>query len=401
MLRLGGQSSVAPTPLPLFIPPTPIHQSNQTMLALLAFYVLASQALPATEPVPQQVVRNWDRNACSLIVCGPSERGIPGRDGRDGFQGPKGDKGEQGLQGPIGILGPPGKMGPAGPAGEKGSQGEKGPKGDIGEMGPGGFQGLQGPPGSTGPSGAKGDQGPQGERGEKGERGPTGPTGTQGPQGKSGAPGPTGTQGPVGEKGTKGDAGPKGSQGTTGVQGPAGKTGSPGPKGDKGSVGEKGTKGDSALSEVSLMKKQISALEGQLKALQASFAKYQKVATFPGGRTVGNKVFITSGYEGNFDDMKQRCLQAGGQLASPRNAAENAAVQQIALLYQKPVFLGITDIQTEGKFKYLNGDTIVYSNWHPGEPNNDKGTEDCVELYGNGKWNDKSCGEKRLIVCEF
>lgn len=122
---------------------------------------------------------------------------------------------------------------------------------------------------------------------------------------------------------------------------------------------------------------------------------------FPNGRIVGEKIFMTSGYEGNFDSLKQRCSQAGGQLASPQNAAENAAIQQIVVLYNKLVFLGINDIQTEGRFKYLNGGNIVYSNWQTGEPNNDKGIEDCVEVYSSGKWNDKSCGEKRLIVCEF
>ncbi|XP_062989222.1 pulmonary surfactant-associated protein D [Elgaria multicarinata webbii] len=371
------------------------------MLVLLTLGALVSQVSPAATPAKPQAIRSWDQNACSLVVCGPAEKGLPGRDGRDGIQGPKGDIGEQGLQGPRGILGPPGKMGPAGAVGQKGTQGETGPKGDAGEIGPRGIRGLQGPPGNAGPSGPIGNSGPQGEKGVKGERGSGGATGAQGPQGKPGAPGPQGVKGSVGEKGAKGNVGDRGLQGATGVQGPVGKTGLPGSKGDKGSVGDKGTKGDSGLSEVNLMKKQVSILEGQLKALQASFSKYQKVAVFPGGQIVGNKVFVTSGYEGNFDDLKQRCLQASGQLATPRNAAENAAVQQIAVLYKKSVFLGITDIQTEGKFKYLNGEAINYSNWLQGEPNNDKGTENCVELYVNGKWNDKSCGEKRLIVCEF
>lgn len=125
------------------------------------------------------------------------------------------------------------------------------------------------------------------------------------------------------------------------------------------------------------------------------------VAAFPSGQIVGNKAFVTSGYEGNFDDLRQRCLQAGGQLASPRNAAENAAVQQIVILHKKAVFLGINDIQTEGRFKHLNGDAVTYSNWQQGEPNNEKGRENCVEIFVNGKWNDRSCGETRLILCEF
>lgn len=121
---------------------------------------------------------------------------------------------------------------------------------------------------------------------------------------------------------------------------------------------------------------------------------------FPGGRIVGSKVFKTNGYEGNFDDLRQRCGQAGGQLATPRNVAENDAIQKIVLLYNKAAFLGITDLKTEGTFKYLNDQPLTYVNWLPGEPNN-QGKENCVELFSNGKWNDKSCGEKRLLVCEF
>nr|XP_060623054.1 pulmonary surfactant-associated protein D-like [Anolis sagrei ordinatus] len=298
------------------------------MLQLLTFCALVLCVSPTTTPGPvaQQVVQTRHRNACSLIVCPPAERGLPGTDGRDG---------RDGLQGP---------------------------------------------------------------KGERGEQGPKGNAGAEGPQG---APGPKGDRGSVGEKGSKGDVGARGLQGATGPQGPEGRTGPPGSKGDKGSTGEKGTKGDSGLSEVNYMKNKVSALERQLKTLQSSFSKYQKVAAFPGGRIVGNKVFISSGYEGNFNDLRQRCWQAGGQLASPRNYAENIAIKDIVVLYQKSAFLGITDIQTEGTFRYSNGERIVYSNWEIGEPNNQDVEEDCIEVYSSGKWNDKSCGERRLIICEF
>lgn len=61
----------------------------------------------------------------------------------------------------------------------------------------------------------------------------------------------------------------------------------------------------------------------------------------------------------------------------------------------------MTDVRTEGKFIYPTGEALVYSNWAPKEPNNYGGAENCVEIYTNGQWNDKSCGEKRLVVCEF
>ncbi|XP_015271968.1 PREDICTED: pulmonary surfactant-associated protein D-like [Gekko japonicus] len=186
--------------------------------------------------------------------------------------------------------------------------------------------------------------------------------------------------------------------GVPGAPGPQGMTGTPGPKGDHGPMGEKGAKGEVGNTEVNLMKKQVSALQGQLTMLQAGLAKFQKVAAFPSGQIVGNKAFVTSGYEGNFDDLRQRCLQAGGQL---EKKTENAAIQQIAIIHKKAVFLGINDIQTEGRFKHLNGDDVTYSNWQLGEPNNDKGAENCVEIFVNGKWNDRFCGENRLILCEF
>ncbi|XP_006129996.2 uncharacterized protein LOC102457721 isoform X1 [Pelodiscus sinensis] len=371
------------------------------LLPILIIFALEICVLKTSNAIPNQSVQKWDPNACTLIVCGPAQNGLPGRDGRDGKEGPKGEKGSQGLQGLKGSQGPPGKMGPAGVVGGKGSPGEKGSKGDIGGRGLQGVPGLKGDPGNAGTSGPKGDKGPLGEKGVKGERGLQGATGQEGKPGIAGAPGPKGDKGSVGEKGAKGSNGDRGLQGSSGLQGLKGQIGSPGPKGDKGSIGEKGTKGDSGLSEINLLKRQVSTLEGQLRALQSSFSKYKQVITFPNGRIVGEKIFMTSGYEGNFESLKQRCSQAGGQLASPRNAAENTAIHQIVALYNKPVFLGINDIQTEGRFKYLNGENIVYSNWEPREPNNDKGAEDCVEVYTSGKWNDKSCGERRLIVCEF
>ncbi|TFK09487.1 dedicator of cytokinesis protein 4 [Platysternon megacephalum] len=155
------------------------------------------------------------------------------------------------------------------------------------------------------------------------------------------------------------------------------------------------------VTECELLKTEIRDLQEQLKTLKATVSKIQKAWIFINGNSAGEKTFQANGSEGDFETSKATCSQAGGLLASPRNSAENSAIQQIVVRHNKAAYIGINDIQTEGSFKYLSGEAIGYSNWAAGEPNNVGGIEDCIEVYPDGRWNDKSCNEKRLIICEF
>lgn len=172
-------------------------------------------------------------------------------------------------------------------------------------------------------------------------------------------------------------------------------------KGDRGAPGDRGAKGESGLPDITTLRQQVEALQGQLKQLQATLSIYRKVLVFPNGQDVGEKIFKAAGFEKLFVDAQRVCVQAGGQLASPRNAAENDALQELVAAQNKAAFLSMTDTKTEGTFTYPTGEPLVYSNWAPGEPNNNGGAENCVEIFTNGKWNDKACGEERLVVCEF
>ncbi|KAF4018951.1 hypothetical protein G4228_010625 [Cervus hanglu yarkandensis] len=249
-----------------------------------------------------------------------------------------------------------------------------------------------------GRDGQDGKEGPRGEKGDPGLPGMPGPAGREGPSGRQGSMGPPGTPGP------KGETGPKGPVGAIGPQGPSGAMGPPGLKGDRGDPGEKGAKGESAFSEVNTLRQRMTNLEGEVQRLRNTVSQYRKAALFPSGLAVGEKIFKTTGAEKSYSDAQQVCREARGQLASPRSAAENEAVTQLVRAQNKPAYLSMSDISTEGRFTYPTGESLVYSNWASGEPNNkakDGGPENCVEIYSDGNWNDIECSEQRLVICEF
>ncbi|KAH0623433.1 hypothetical protein JD844_006181 [Phrynosoma platyrhinos] len=123
------------------------------------------------------------------------------------------------------------------------------------------------------------------------------------------------------------------------------------------------------------------------------------VLLLQGAVSVGEKIFVSTGQH-TFSDGRDLCARAGGALASSRNAAENRALAEIVKKNSKFAFLGINDIQTEGKFVHLNGAPVGYTNWKQGEPNN-LNNEDCVVLLENQLWNDFPCEHKSLIICEL
>ncbi|KAM9324939.1 pulmonary surfactant-associated protein D [Gastrophryne carolinensis] len=221
-------------------------------------------------------------------------------------------------------------------------------------------------------------------------------------QRSTGLPGRDGRDGKEGPKGEKGD---KGQQGSRGNQGPPGKLGPPGIKGDKGSVGQKGEQGISATSEVDIVREQLKGFEREMQLIRASLKKYNNILLFHGGKQAGEKVFVTNGLEESFENAQKTCKEAGGNLAAPKSAAENSAAQEILHTHNKgestKAFLGISDLQVEGMFKYITGEKITFTNWNLGEPNNSKDNEDCVEIQDNGKWNDIPCNLLRLVICEF
>ncbi|XP_078571595.1 uncharacterized protein LOC144859179 [Branchiostoma floridae x Branchiostoma japonicum] len=69
-------------------------------------------------------------------------------------------------------------------------------------------------------------------------------------------------------------------------------------------------------------------------------------------------------------------------------------------------WIGLTDRQSEGIWRWTDGTPLYYRNWAEGEPTNGNavdGEQDCVALwgdYGYTYWDDRQCGHWLYFICQ-
>ncbi|XP_066046730.1 pulmonary surfactant-associated protein A-like [Chamaea fasciata] len=114
----------------------------------------------------------------------------------------------------------------------------------------------------------------------------------------------------------------------------------------------------------------------------------------------GGKIFASNGKTADFDGTVEKCKEAGGSIATPRNPGENDAILYFVKHFNSYAYLGIKQSLIPGKFQPLKGAQLSYTNWYSNEPSG-RGEEECVEMYTDGTWNDKKCSKSHLIVCQF
>nr|XP_015845887.1 pulmonary surfactant-associated protein A [Peromyscus maniculatus bairdii] len=221
-----------------------------------------------------------------------------------------------------------------------------------------------------------------------------GSPGIPGTPGNHGLPGRDGRDGIKGDPGPPGPMGPPGGMpGMPGRDGLPGAPGAPGERGDKGEPGERGLPGFSAYLD--------EELQIELQEIKHRILQLMGVLSLQGSMlSVGEKVFSTNGQSVNFDTIRETCTRAGGNIAVPRNPEENEAISSIVNKHNTYAYLGMVEDETPGDFQYLDGASVNYTNWYPGEPKG-RGKEKCVEMYTDGTWNDRNCLQYRLAICEF
>jgi Ca2+-binding RTX toxin-like protein len=122
-----------------------------------------------------------------------------------------------------------------------------------------------------------------------------------------------------------------------------------------------------------------------IESLQPSFSvngTLQKVTTV----SSSSLYYLTSATTWNNAQAQAKAM--GGNLVTINSQAEqDFLISKFGT--NEHFWIGLNDVKQEGKFEWVSGEPVTYTNWTPGEPNN-ASNEDYVHLskFSNGRWND-------------
>uniref|UniRef100_A0A8C0J240 C-type lectin domain-containing protein n=1 Tax=Chelonoidis abingdonii TaxID=106734 RepID=A0A8C0J240_CHEAB len=198
-----------------------------------------------------------------------------------------------------------------------------------------------------------------------------------------------------GKPGLKADPGLQGPPGPpSSMRGHPRKDGLHGPQGPRGERGEKGEQGQPGQPGEKEQSVHLTLWGWGWRCL------YVPVSLSKDHNNIRKKKFAINGQEVDFETTLEACKQASGSTASPRNKGENDAVFSIVRLLNRYAYLGIKGGGIPGKFSFLDGTAVNYTNLHAGEPS-DIGEENCMEMCTDGAWKSISCNQNHLTICEF
>uniref|UniRef100_A0A8P4K6E4 C-type lectin domain-containing protein n=1 Tax=Dicentrarchus labrax TaxID=13489 RepID=A0A8P4K6E4_DICLA len=112
-----------------------------------------------------------------------------------------------------------------------------------------------------------------------------------------------------------------------------------------------------------------------------------------------DSVYYISSIKKTWNASRDDCLKKGADLM-----IINSEEEQVYRNILDNMWIGLTDSETEGTWKWVDGTPLTTSYWMDGEPYNyDLKEEDCVEVKQHEKknsWNDKPCDLPNFWICE-
>uniref|UniRef100_A0AAX7UBJ6 C-type lectin domain-containing protein n=1 Tax=Astatotilapia calliptera TaxID=8154 RepID=A0AAX7UBJ6_ASTCA len=113
-----------------------------------------------------------------------------------------------------------------------------------------------------------------------------------------------------------------------------------------------------------------------------------------------DSLYQVSSEKKSWEESRQDCLQKGAHLMIINRREEQ--VCNFVNQFKKSLWIGLTDSETDGRWKWVDGTRMTTSYWNRGEPNGGR-TENCgqIKVYDSqNSWNDETCSDKHFWICE-
>ncbi|CAI5679846.1 unnamed protein product [Oreochromis niloticus] len=149
------------------------------------------------------------------------------------------------------------------------------------------------------------------------------------------------------------------------------------------------------VKERDQLKERLENMTANRNDLQRQLQDYQQNWVSSSG-----SLYQVSSEQKSWEESKQNCLQKSAHLIIINSQEEQNFVNQL----KKHLWIGLTDSQTEGTWKWVDGTQVNTSYWNQGnkEPNGGS-QQNCGEIdnyNSNDSWNDAPCSKEKFWICE-
>uniref|UniRef100_A0A673KSF8 Si:ch73-343l4.8 n=1 Tax=Sinocyclocheilus rhinocerous TaxID=307959 RepID=A0A673KSF8_9TELE len=151
------------------------------------------------------------------------------------------------------------------------------------------------------------------------------------------------------------------------------------------------------IAEISQLETRVRDLTDEKDQLQRDFDSLNKK---------GPVCFFKSTELKSWSDSRQYCRDRGADLVIINTEEKESHLflflftqRFISSLVSERVWIGLSDTENEGIMKWVDNSRLKQGFWHNGEPNNQDGNEDCIELMPSNpvlnNWNDLPCSQEK------
>jgi len=132
-----------------------------------------------------------------------------------------------------------------------------------------------------------------------------------------------------------------------------------------------------------------------------AFEEFAEAFSFLGER--GKSKYYLSEFETTWPQANDICNRLQVHLVTIANQGENDFLTNALQGFEiHSCWIGLTDEDNEGVFRWVTGEPLDFTNWRAGEPNNVWGDEHfaTIVIPDNGQWNDFRLGGQTNFIVE-